>query len=169
MSVFSDTTWHESNHPPPFNQSTQSTQYLLQYSYSKFSAGKSDGGGVGFLMSDSSSGNGGGDAAACIRMKDHTYDYSVCLGSTPSEARQGSTKLGTLDSVSVEDATGTMLISFTEGDHCWNHGARVAQVTVRCGPEDVLLSVHEPSTCVYDMEMASPQACSPLWKEVNHL
>ena len=128
--------------------------------YEKFQGGDDNRSIAGFL-------SGGGQH--CIEFKDHTYDYSVCFGDDSSEAKQGHTSLGKFDRVELDEATGGLVIHFNEGDHCWNHGARVAEVRVGCGPENQINSVLEPSTCLYALDMVSPQACTPLWKERNRL
>ena len=116
---------------------------------------------VGFLPSS--------DQQLCVEFNDHSYDYSVCFGDDIAEAKQGHTSLGKFDRVEPHEATGGLVIYFNDGAHCWNHGPRVAEVKVSCGRENKILSVLEPSTCMYEMEMVSPQACTPAWKEVNNI
>jgi protein kinase C substrate 80K-H len=134
----------------------------FQERFLKFQAGLTDGGAVGFLSP------GAGLVDNCVTMKDHTYEYSVCFGD-PSEARQGNTRLGKLDRFELQSETGVMKLYFNEGDHCWNHGPRVSEVSISCGAANSISSVSEPSTCVYFIEMTSPNACSAAWKEANYL
>lgn len=129
--------------------------------YERFSGGDDNESIVGFLSSNGQQ--------HCVELNDHTYDYSVCFGDDISEAKQGHTSLGTFDRVELDEATGGLVIHFHDGAHCWNHGPRVAEVKVGCGPEDKILSVLEPSTCVYAIDMVSPQACTPAWKDLHLL
>lgn len=134
----------------------------FQERFLKFQGGLPDGGAVGFLARDA------GLEDNCVKTKDHTYEYSVCFGD-PSEARQGGTRLGQLDRLEMESETGEMKLYFNEGDHCWNHGPRVAEVSISCGASNYITSISEPSTCVYFVDMQSPHACTPGWKKAKHL
>ena len=49
---------------------------------------------------------------------------------------------------------------YTKGRKCWGAGEREATVTVRCGLENKLSDIHEPSTCIYTMILETPAACS---------
>lgn len=129
----------------------------------KFQGGHSDGGAVGFLAPS-------GDVGItnnCVRTKDHQYDYAICFDAPPV-VKQGTTRMGELDRVEME-SSGIIRLHFTQGDHCWNHGPRVAEVSISCGALNEIESVSEPSTCVYLLEMISPSACSLVWKEANYL
>ena len=136
----------------------------FQERFLKLQGGHSDGGAVGLLsLADES-----GIVDNCLRTKDHQYEYSICFGE-PCEARQGDTRLGELDRMEIETNTGIIKLHFTEGDHCWNHGPRVAEVSMSCGSSNAILSISEPSTCVYLLDATSPVACTPAWKDANHL
>ncbi len=50
-------------------------------------------------------------------------------------------------------------IHFSEGDQCWNGPQRSVAVKLKCGAENKLLSVTEPSKCEYVMEFDTPAAC----------
>ena len=100
--------------------------------------------------------NWGSDAAwlalmdECFEKEVGEFTYKVCIG---GEAKQGNTKLGKFQKWDGE----TMV--YENGAKCWNGPKRSIQVKVRCGPETKLLSVEEPSMCVYVSELETPAAC----------
>ena len=103
---------------------------------------------------------------------DQKYEFEVCFGENASQKDTSSgstTSIGTFDRVSRNEDNGQTILYFHEGTHCWNHGPRVAEVRVSCGRRDVLKAVSEPSTCVYYLDMESPQACTPQWERINDL
>jgi hypothetical protein len=67
------------------------------------------------------------------------------------------------DSVSVgkfvrwEDDGAKMI--FENGQKCWNGPARSATIDLQCGDEPMLISMDEPSKCVYTGRFATPLAC----------
>jgi len=104
----------------------------------------------------------------CASLVHGKYEYRVCFDGQVTQKdldSQGSTRLGNFDKVEQDTETAQTVLHFTGGDHCWNHGARVADVHVSCGEESRVLSCAEPSTCVYTIQMASPAACSRKWAE----
>jgi len=87
----------------------------------------------------------------CIQKTSGGYNYEVCGF---EKAKQSHTSLGNFNA--VEDD----VMKFTGGQTCWNGPARSANVKMVCGKEVEILSVDEPSTCVYDMVMTTPAMCS---------
>ena len=60
-------------------------------------------------------------------------------------------------------------MKFGGGQGCWNGPQRSMTVTVICGLETKMLSVSEPSKCVYNAAMETPAACaSPSATEHPH-
>ena len=51
-------------------------------------------------------------------------------------------------------------MAFHEGEEC-PVGPRNSTVVFECGPEDKLLSVSEPSVCVYEGLFSTPSVCQP--------
>lgn len=49
---------------------------------------------------------------------------------------------------------------YTGGKRCWGAGDREAEVILECGVENKIISVDEPSTCVYSLVFETPAACS---------
>ena len=45
---------------------------------------------------------------------------------------------------------------FTNGQHCWNAGARTLTVALTCGAENKILGVEEPEVCKYAMRFETP-------------
>lgn len=88
----------------------------------------------------------------CYELGVAQYTYKVCpFGS----AKQDHTSLGTFEG--WED--GYKRMAFKNGQHCWNGPSRSMTVTFKCGLEEAILSVDEPSTCTYTAVMATPAAC----------
>ena len=107
----------------------------------------------------------------CFSTIDGKFTYNVCVMKTVSQKEtdgHNDVTLGKFDSISDDDK-GNVIMHFTEGQHCWNHGDRKADVTIRCGKENKLLSATEPSTCFYTLEFESPAACSTTFAELNGL
>ena len=106
----------------------------------------------------------------CFSLLHQKYEYKVCFGiggiASQRDTGGGMTTLGTFSDISFDDKSGNTELSYTEGAHCWNHGARVAHVSIKCGAATVLERVSEPSTCLYHLEMQSPAACAEAVKEL---
>ena len=49
---------------------------------------------------------------------------------------------------------------FAGGAKCWNGPKRSLTVTVRCGVENRMATVIEPSMCTYTAEFETPAACA---------
>lgn len=95
-------------------------------------------------------------------VKDGQYLYSVTVMETASQGDENGhsdVSLGHYDHVE-ETEDGNLIWKFTNGQYCYNFGARTADVHVTCGPENKLLSAREPSTCFYLLHAESPLACT---------
>ena len=63
----------------------------------------------------------------------------------------------------------THTLHYQNGQHCHAYGARSAHVQVYCGVDNKVLSVREPKTCTYLLEMESPAACTLSYAVANGL
>ena len=89
----------------------------------------------------------------CYVAKIETYKYEVCPF---GDAKQDTTKLGTMKALDVKEPR-TMV--FSSGERCWNGPSRSITVYLRCGGENVLAEVEEPSRCEYAATLYTPAAC----------
>lgn len=48
---------------------------------------------------------------------------------------------------------------YDQGQYCWQGPKRNTKVLLECGPEDKIITVEEPSTCQYLMQVMTPAAC----------
>ena len=118
----------------------------------------------------------------CINIKDSHFTYNVCILGKITQIDEESPEkrsvtLGTFRSIGEEKSVeksventggigggegggGGHVLIYKDGTHCYNFGARSAEVHVICGVENKLLSAREPSTCFYTLEMTSPAACT---------
>ena len=86
--------------------------------------------------------------------------YEMCPYGEASQKEGGSsTKLGSWEGVKVRE-DGTRALSFTNGQTCWNGPARSLQVLMRCGVDNLIKDVQEPSRCVYEMTFTTPAVCN---------
>jgi len=92
----------------------------------------------------------------CFSLKQKQYTYEVCPYGSANQKEFSSTLLGNFKSLS-EDGS---VMKFEDGAHCWKVGARKAFLTLKCGPENKVTKVDEPSTCEYALEMETPYSCS---------
>lgn len=51
---------------------------------------------------------------------------------------------------------------YTKGDKCWNGPQRSISVKLECGSDNIIKSVSEPSTCVYEMIFITPIVCKDI-------
>lgn len=121
---------------------------------------------------------------ACVEGDDGKYTYNFC-GFEKIEQREGNSRaviLGKYMSHEGESGEflfyetpantssalpdGSLVVKFGMGDRCWGHGERRANAKVACGPETKVLSVVEPNTCVYEVEMEGPAGCGEVKEEV---
>ncbi|TDH73012.1 hypothetical protein CCR75_003727 [Bremia lactucae] len=105
----------------------------------------------------------------CIEKRIEKYVYKFCAF---GEIKQDTTRLGkwagweTADTENLSLSRGTATFNYTKmqflnGQRCYNGPDRSVLVHLQCGKDDEILSVDEPSTCVYEMVIRSPLACSP--------
>ncbi|KAJ3271754.1 hypothetical protein HDV01_006362 [Terramyces sp. JEL0728] len=80
------------------------------------------------------------------------YTYKLCFF---SDSKQGWTSLGTFSSWDKE----AKIMSFTEGQTCWNGPARSTKVQLQCATENILASVSEPNKCEYLFVVGTPAEC----------
>lgn len=94
----------------------------------------------------------------CYSLTLNQYIYEVCPYSKAVQ-KEGhiTTRLG--DWTGFKD--GHTLLSFQNGDHCWNGPARSMTVKLVCGLKAEIRAVDEPSRCEYAAVLATPAACSP--------
>ncbi len=96
----------------------------------------------------------------CFSIKGGEFTYDVCIMGqiTQNDGRGSRVTLGNFNQLQRSDSSTTL--KYQDGQHCWNHGARAADVTVTCGSENIITEVIEPSTCYYTFSMTSPAACT---------
>ncbi|KAJ0401500.1 hypothetical protein ATCC90586_001532 [Pythium insidiosum] len=97
----------------------------------------------------------------CIEKTVEKYVYKLCPF---NNVQQDFTSLGRWEAWGVRDAADDAkdygVMRFTQGQRCWNGPERSVRVTWRCGETNEILSVEEPSTCVYEMAAESYLACT---------
>ena len=96
------------------------------------------------------------------------FSYTVCPFDKSTQKPKhggGETNLGRWENWNL----GHREMKFGGGQGCWNGPQRSMTVTVICGLETKMLSVSEPSKCVYQAAMETPAACaSPAGTEHPH-
>ena len=98
----------------------------------------------------------------CYSYTQNQYVYEMCpYDSAKQKEGASATSLGQWDGVKLrqEGDDSVPTFSFTNGQHCWQGPARSLTVVLRCGVENVVRSVEEPSRCVYEMVFSTPAAC----------
>ncbi|KAL7686871.1 putative mannose-6-phosphate receptor binding domain superfamily, glucosidase II beta subunit [Plasmopara halstedii] len=104
----------------------------------------------------------------CIEKRIEKYTYKFCAF---NEVKQDNTRLGKWGSWAVAEVTDSSsseasdMVTYTKmqysnGQKCYNGPDRSVVVNFLCGTDDEIVSVEEPSTCVYEMIVRSPLACS---------
>ncbi|DAZ99597.1 TPA: hypothetical protein N0F65_001425 [Lagenidium giganteum] len=98
----------------------------------------------------------------CINKKIEKYEYKFCPF---KDVKQDYTNLGKWEGWgSSKDGDSSAkdysVMEFTRGQHCWSGPDRSVRVSLTCAHDEEILSVDEPSTCVYRMTVATPCACS---------
>ncbi|RZC83335.1 hypothetical protein C5167_046123 [Papaver somniferum] len=92
----------------------------------------------------------------CFENKQKKYVYKVCAYKQASQVEgHSSTQLGHWEK--FEDSYRTML--FSNGDKCWNGPDRSLKVKLRCGLNNELTDVDEPSRCEYVAILSTPALC----------
>ena len=104
----------------------------------------------------------------CISHRVAEYTYEACPF---DRALQGSTSLGHWEGWKsavgeqhqvTDDPSehGYRVMRWGDGQGCWQGPNRELELEVRCGTTDALLSLEEPSKCVYRGVFQSPAACN---------
>ncbi|ETM37033.1 hypothetical protein L914_16391, partial [Phytophthora nicotianae] len=94
----------------------------------------------------------------CIEKRIEKYLYKFCAF---QEIKQDHTKLGKWDGWALDnDKVDHTKMRYSKGQRCYKGPERSVLAHLECGEEDELLSVDEPSTCVYEMVVRSPLACT---------
>jgi protein kinase C substrate 80K-H len=105
----------------------------------------------------------------CFDVVDGKFSYSVCILQRVSQKEEhgnyNTVNLGSYERVETVAPTpsnqgAAYVMHFENGQYCHAHGPRKADVTIRCGEKNVLLSAAEPSTCFYALQFESPVACT---------
>ncbi|WCJ28785.1 Glucosidase 2 subunit beta [Euphorbia peplus] len=92
----------------------------------------------------------------CFESKQNKYIYKVCPFKHASQDEgHSSTRLGRWDK--FEDSYRTMI--FSNGDKCWNGPDRSLKVRLRCGLQNEVTDVDEPSRCEYVAVLSTPALC----------
>ncbi|OVA08857.1 Glucosidase 2 subunit beta [Macleaya cordata] len=102
----------------------------------------------------------------CFENKQNKYVYKVCPFKQASQVEgHSTTQLGRWEK--FEDSYRTML--FSNGDRCWNGPDRSLKVRLRCGLDNELTDVDEPSRCEYVAILSTPALClEEKLKELQH-
>ncbi|KAL9265665.1 Glucosidase 2 subunit beta-like protein [Drosera capensis] len=93
----------------------------------------------------------------CFEGKENKYVYKVCpyKQATQNEGHS-TTRLGKWEK--VDESYKVML--FSSGDKCWNGPERSLKVKLRCGLENAIADVDEPSRCEYVALFSTPNVCT---------
>ncbi|KAF6147731.1 hypothetical protein GIB67_006704 [Kingdonia uniflora] len=92
----------------------------------------------------------------CFENKQNKYVYKVCPFKKASQVEgHSTTQLGHWEK--FEDSYRTM--AFSNGDKCWNGPDRSIKVRLRCGLNNELTDVDEPSRCEYVALLSTPALC----------
>lgn len=94
----------------------------------------------------------------CYDVKIKQYTYEICPFDKSTQKEGSSrTNLGTYKNEKWNSKEGKMF--FEDGQKCWNGPKRSLEVRYECRDEVKVLSVDEPSKCVYVAIMGTPAAC----------
>ena len=107
----------------------------------------------------------------CFEVEAGKYVYETCVNGRAQQKDKGQshgTSLGNWEGMETND-DGIRIMSWKNGQKCWNGPHRSATVIVACGAETKLLSAEEPDTCRYLMEMESPMGCDERYYADNNL
>lgn len=95
----------------------------------------------------------------CYSTKIQKYTYEFCpFGKASQKEGSSSTDLGSFKSFDF-DNKGELIMTFEDGQKCWNGPKRSANIVFKCNTENEIVSVQEPSTCVYRYTFHTPLAC----------
>ena len=93
----------------------------------------------------------------CIDMKQRQYTYELCMFNKANQREGGATLLGSFEGWN-EDRTA---MKYENGIRCWQGPNRSCLVKVQCNgsEQNEIISVDEPSRCVYEMVLKTASAC----------
>jgi len=91
---------------------------------------------------------------SCFELAADGYTYKMCPF---DKSRQNSVELGKW--AGFKEGSDYKVLLFENGQKCWNGPKRSLTVTARCGSDNQLLHVEEPSMCEYTAEFITPAAC----------
>lgn len=95
----------------------------------------------------------------CVEVDDREYVYSVCLfGKVTQKNRNGGSDVN-LGEWGAWLGTDHRKMRYEKGTRCWNGPERSTTILIECGESTEILSVSEPSMCVYEMSLKTPAAC----------
>lgn len=95
----------------------------------------------------------------CLRQPLGQYEYEICHFDKVVQYEHGSV-VATLGRWSGWHNAGNQAMIFKDGDHCWNGPSRSVTVSLTCGEAEKIITVDEPSRCVYRMTLSTPTSCS---------
>ncbi len=96
----------------------------------------------------------------CVEKEVSKFVYKICAFGKAEQKDGGSwNSLGSWVGWDHSDPQKPKM-KFNKGTKCWNGPERSATVEMVCGPEDEILSVSEPNTCEYALQLATPSVCT---------
>lgn len=104
----------------------------------------------------------------CFELTDREYVYKVCpFDRATQRGKDGGAEvnLGRWGKWTGSGSDGHSKygrFKFEGGATCWNGPARSMEVTIRCGLNNQLTNVLEPSRCEYTAEFETPALCVPV-------
>jgi hypothetical protein len=97
----------------------------------------------------------------CFSQQVQQYTYEVCMFRDAKQKEGGATNIGNWGHWGgADDGRPYSVMHYTGGSSCWNGPTRTLKVALQCGLDEFVVSVQEPSKCVYEMEFQTPLACS---------
>ncbi|KAL3529815.1 hypothetical protein ACH5RR_009137 [Cinchona calisaya] len=92
----------------------------------------------------------------CFELKQNKYVYKICPYKQASQVEgHSTTRLGSWEN--FDDSRKVM--QFLNGDKCWNGPDRSLKVKLRCGLNNDVSDVDEPSRCEYLALLSTPALC----------
>ncbi|KAI8811731.1 glucosidase II beta subunit-like-domain-containing protein [Cladochytrium replicatum] len=103
----------------------------------------------------------------CFSVDTAEYKYEACLFEKATQMQKGSTYGPSLGQFSRwgprtnlnPNAPKYHYMMFEGGERCWNGPERSVEIAFECGPENVVVSVSEPSKCEYGLKFRTPLVC----------
>lgn len=95
---------------------------------------------------------------SCVKQKLGQYEYELCHFDKVVQYEHDSA-IATLGTWSGWETGNRDKMVFKNGDHCWNGPSRSIKIFLSCGENEQIVSVDEPSRCVYNMQFNTPTSC----------